>query len=346
MSKDIIPSNILAEENVLGSILLEEEQLSRIDLEPADFIEEKHQIIFKAMLDLYKDGGGIDQVTVSHKLHKDGNSERIGSAILSHFIAITPTSLHAVHYAKIIKECSLNRSLISAASKISQIGFGNKDPGESLAESQKLLSGISRSMPSTKIWTPQDMAEEANKRYGKLRDTIPGIPTGLKLFDKMTGGLFNGDYILLGARPSIGKTTLAAQIAIHISDNLHALFVSLEMTKDSVIDKVVAHLIGKPASLIRRGNYNEDLLSDITLSLGEIASKNLYLSCGPTSTKSLRQIIERMKLSYGVDVVFVDYLQYLRDREGNSDNERIGFISGELANMAKEFNDRLGKEFC
>ncbi len=339
MSKQPIPQNLEAEEGLLGSIVIDEEQLSKIDVEASDFIEEGNQIIFKAMLDLYKEGSGVDNITLVHRLHREGTLDKVGGAArFSHLISIAPTSLHAPYFAKIIKECSLNRGLISVASKISQIGYENVDPVESLAKSQKLLTGISRLVPSTKIWTPQDMADYADKRYGQLRDTLPGIPTGMIAFDRKTGGLFNGDFVILGSRPGMGKTTFALQIAMQMSYYYKVLFVSLEMTPESVIDKLVAHLIKRPARLVRRGNYSEELLSQIALSLGDLASTNLYLSRGPATTNSIRQIIERMKLSYGLDAVFIDYLHYLRDRTGSNDNERIGFISGELANMAKEFN--------
>jgi replicative DNA helicase len=128
------------------------------------------------------------------------------------------------------------------------------------------------------------------------------------------------------------------QIAKYIARDHNVLFASLEMLPEAVLDKLAAGLISKPTRLIRRGGYSDELLDEITLSLGKLAECNLYLCHGPATTVSLRQLLERMKLSYGLDIAFIDYLQLLRDRYRSNPNDRVTFISGELANIAKEFN--------
>lgn len=339
MNEKLPPHNLEAEESVLGSILIDSEQMSRIDLEPSDFFGESHQAIYQAMVSLYKRSEGIDQITVAHELHRQGKLESIGgAAYLSHLISITPSPFHAPYYAKIIRDCALNRSLIATAGQIAKIGYENREPRQSLSDSQAILSAIAKSIPTTQIWTPGDLATKAMGRYSKLRDSIPGIPTGFSGFDKRTGGLFNGDYIILASRPGVGKTTLALQVAKHVAENHNVLFASLEMLPEAVLDKLVASLVGRPARVIRRGGYTDELLDAITLSLGELAEFRLYLCRGPQTTSSLRQLMERMKLNYGLGIAFIDYLQLLRDRYGANSNERITYISGELANMAKEFD--------
>lgn len=335
----IVPYNAEAEQSVLGSILVDGHQITRIDLQSQDFFHDSHQAIYQAMLNLYRCSEGIDQITVAHELHRQGKLENIGgAAYLSHLISITPTSLHAPYYAKVIKECSLNRSLITAAGQIAQIGYQSGDPQQNLSDSQAILTNISKSIPTTRIWTPKDIADEADARYAKLRNTIPGIATGLTEFDQLTGGLANGDYVILASRPGVGKSTLALQVAQHIAHTHNVLFASLEMQPEAIMDKLVASIIEKPARLIRCGDYSDSLLDEITWSLGKLAQTNLYLCRGPATTASLGQLMERMKLSYGLDIAFVDYLQLLRDRYGSNANERIGFISGELTNISKELN--------
>ena len=339
MNEMLPPHDLEAEEALLGSILVDGEQIGRIHLERTDFFGDGHQAIYEAMASLHERGEGIDQITVAHELHCQGKLENIGGAgYLSYLISITPTSLHAPYYAKIIRGCAFNRSLIAAAGQIAQIAYENKDPQESLSNSQSVLSSIGKYIPTSQIWTPNDLAIEASDRYTRLRNTPVGIATGLINFDRHTGGLFSGDYTILASRPGVGKTTLALQIAKYIAQNRNVLFVSLEMLPEAVLDKLVACLVGRPARLIRRGGYTDELLDEITLSLGKLAESNLYLCRGPATTMSLRQLMERMKFSYGLDVAFVDYLQLLRDRYGPNTNERVTFISGELANMAKEFN--------
>jgi replicative DNA helicase len=339
-NKQIIPHNEEAEGAVLGSVLIDSSQVASLDLQPSAFFDSRHQAIYQAALDLYRQGEGIDQITVAHELQRKGKLEPIGGvAYLSHLISITPTSIHAPYYAKVLRDCSFSRSLITAGERIAQVGYRNEDPQQSVTDSHALLSDIEKSIPATQIWSPKDIADNANKRYAQLRNVIPGISTGFRQFDRWTGGFFNGDYIILASRPGMGKSSCALQIAKQIGRRGHkALFISLEMMPEAIIDKMVASLIGRPASMVRRGNYSDELLGEITLSLGQLAEANLYLCRGPATTGSLRQIMERMKLSYGLDIAFIDYLQLLRDRYGGNDNERIGFISGELAAISKEFN--------
>ena len=339
MSEQLAPNNVEAEQSVLGSILVDQGQMANIELELDDFFSESHRFIYKAMLDLYKEGGGIDQVTVAHELHKDGKLEAIGGAgYLSHLISIVPTSLHAPYYAKVVKDCSLNRRIIVGAEQIAQIGYKNEDPIESLATSQSILSALSRVMPCSELLTPPELADKANERYKMLRNIKPGFSTGFTSLDNKTGGLCKGDYIILASRPGVGKTTLALQIAQNLAAKLNVLFASLEMMPEAIIDKLVAGFIAKPTGIVRAGEYEDILLDEIILSLGKLAEMNLYLTHGPATTHSLRQLMERMKLSYGLDVAFIDYLQLFRDQYGSNANERIGYISGELAAMSKEFN--------
>ena len=334
-----LPQDLEAEESLLGSILLDGSQLNRINLQPQDFFDQTHQVIYQAILNLYKRGDGIDQITVAHELRNMGNLDLVGGVgYLSHVISIVPTSFHAPYYAEVVKQTSLNRSLITAASQISVIGYEDKEPEQNLSNSQAILSNLSKSIPTMQIWTPQDIADEANRRYATLRNIIPGIATGLKEFDKQAGGESNGDYVVLASRPGVGKSTLALQIAQHIAHTHMCLFASLEMQPTAIMDNLVAHLIEQPSRLVRRGNYSDELFDKITLCEGELAESNLYLCRGPATTKSLRQLMERMKLSYGLDIAFVDYLQLLRDRYGSNSNERVGFISGELASISKEFD--------
>jgi len=339
-NEQIIPHNEEAEEATLGSVLIDSSQVASLDLQPSAFFDSRHQAIYQAVLDLYKQGEGIDQITVSHELQRKGKLESIGGvAYLSHLISITPTSLHAPYYAKVLRDCSFSRNLIAAGNRIAQIGYRNEDPQQSVMDSQGLLSDISKAIPTAQIWTPRDIADKASDRYAQLRNKIPGLATGFRQFDRWTGGFFNGDYIILASRPGMGKSTCALQIAKQIGQRGHkVLFISLEMMQEAIMDKLVASLVGKPASMIRRGNYSNELLGEITLSLGQLAENNLYFCRGPATTGALRQIMERMKLRYGLDIVFIDYLQLLRDRYGSNDNERIGFVSGELAAIAKEFN--------
>ena len=334
-----LPQDLEAEESFLGSVLLDGDNIGLVELAPGDFYEESHGFIYEAMLGLYRDKGKIDQLTVAHQLETDGRMEKVGGvAYLSRLIHKTPTSLHAGHYGKIVRSCALSRRIITAGGQIAMLGYENTDPEDELARSQKILVQIGKMMGVSNLMTPREMANTAMARYVQLREIQPGIPTGIVPFDNRTGGLYKGDYMILAARTSMGKTTLALQMAQNMAVKHNVLFVSLEMGVNAVVDKLVANVIHRPARVLRAGNYSEDLMDMISDSVGQIAELNLYLFRGVATTVTLRAVMEQMRFNYGLDVVFVDYLHLLRDRYGSNANERIGFISGELAAISKEFD--------
>ncbi|MFW6126539.1 MAG: replicative DNA helicase [Chloroflexota bacterium] len=334
------PHNLEAEQAVLGSILLDHEQLGNVDLDPDDFFDEGCRFIFQAIRGLFERGEGIDQITVAHELRRMGKLEQVGGAAsLVRLVEAVPTSLHAGYYGRVVKDCALNRKIIVAAGAIARAGYEGISPLDALQRSYEALGEVGRAMPSQELLTPTDLADRANERYEGLRNRVAGLATGVHQFDARVGGLYPGDLVILAARPGVGKSTFALQVAERMAERYSVLFVSLEMTVNSVTDKRVAWLIGKPVRVVRRGGYDEDTLDLITRDgLGMIRDRHLYLCHAPMTTRSLHQFVERMSSLYGLDIVFVDYLQLLNDHYGTNANERIGYISRELANMSKEFN--------
>jgi len=340
MSEERLPPHDLgAEENVLGAILLDGEQVAKVDLVVSDFFDESHQAIYEAMVNLRKAEAVIDQITVAHELQRMGKIEMAGGAsYLSHLVATIVVPWHALHYAKIVKECSVNRSLIAAAGQIAAAGYEAGDPSQNIATSWGILRKVGQMINDHHLLTPSDIAKMADERYEALRHITPGLGTGIKALDKLMGGVSDGDYIILASRPGMGKTTFALQMAQNIAAEHTVLFASLEMMPEAIIDKIVASFAGKPVRVVRRGNYPNELLDEIVFTFGKLNQLKLYLYHGAATVASLRQSIEQMQASYGLELVFLDYLHLLRDRYGSNTNERIGFISGELATIAKEFS--------
>ena len=336
------PHDTQAEQALLGSLLMDGAAIDFITLEPQDFFEEGHVAMFKAMRSLFEKGVTPDQITVAHELANEGKLEEAGGvAYLPHLIVVTPTTFNNDGYAGIIKTCALNRQLIAMAGHIAQLGYENNDPGDNIAQSHDYLMSIGNTIIAPSIMTPKQLAEMAVDRYTSLEHKMPGIPTGFANFDKTTGGLFHGTETVIAARTGLGKTTFAFQMARQIGKTDKALYVSLETPAPAIIDKWMASLLGKPTRILRRGNYNAEIYDSIIYEAGAIADSGLYLCTGSSTTRTLRQVISQAKSVYGIEVVFVDYLQLLRDRYGTNANERVGYISRELAGMARDFNIAL-----
>ncbi len=329
-----IPKNREAEIGVIGSILLDGELAKAITLESDDFYEDDCKSVYTAMQSILKKHGAIDQMTIAFELHGEGDTHL---SFLSGCIANTPTSLHCEHYALIVKQCSVSRELIATASKLSQIGYKNEPIKESIEETQKLVSSLVKASIRDEILTPQQVVDNAEIRYNGLTHTQPGISTGILKLDEYTGGLFPGEYIILAARPGLGKTTLALQIASHIAKEKNVLLLTLEMTANSITDKRMVGITGKTARVIRHGNYSEDTLDKLMLGLGELSESNLYIAQGASTTTTLRGYIEKMKSSYGISAVIVDHIQLFTDK-AKTRYEAITNISRELAVMSKEYN--------
>jgi replicative DNA helicase len=323
-----VPFSAEAEASVIGSILIDSEVLKEIDLAPEDFFTQC-RTIYEVMVSL---NGQVDQITVAHELQRTGKLQEIGGAsYLSQIISEVPTSMNAEYYAKIVKECAINRRIMSAAHKIIAKATENGNPAETLAEAQSLISTIE--LPQSEIFSANELALKASDHYGSLRTRTPGILTGIKAIDDKLGGLLPGESVCLAANTSVGKTTLALQVARNISKTKKVLIDSEEMTAQSVTDKMVASISGVSTKLINLGNYTDERLGKLLDALDEVHELNLHVTrCGTTS--KLRNQIEK----YKPELVIVDYLQKLRDNYGTSDYQRVGFISNELTSMAKEYN--------
>ncbi len=333
IDEQLPPHNSDAEEAVLGSVLIDGECIRLLSLVPSDFFVETNSDIYQAMLNVNLP----DQITVAHELVKMGKLESIGgTSYLSHLVSITPTSLHAEDYARIIKECSVNRKIISAAHKIQALAFENGAPSKTLEASYKLLGQVNSNV-SHEIVSAQDMARYAADNFIDMSVEESSLKTGLVYVDWLTGGIFPGEYIIFAAETSLGKTTVALQIARHIALSKSVLYVSLEMSKEEVTIKNIASLSGVNADTIARRKLDEDQQARVTNAIGKLADLKLSVVHGRHTTQTVRTIIERMKEGSGIDIGFVDYLHLLRDRKEKT-NDRIDYISKELAATRKESN--------
>ena len=338
------PFNEEAESAVLGSILIDPEMIKVISLLPEDFYDERNSTIYNVMLKLKTEGKGVNQITIAQMLDEQGKLEEVGGAgYFSHLVAETPTSLDCQHYADIVQNLSSSRRLIVAGKTIEEMGYSaNGDTTANIAKADKLLLDLRKTAGGSHIITPEERDKILAERYTTLYSKQQGIAIGTGLIDldrRLGGGLFPGDMIVLGARPGVGKTTMLECIANHIGRDSNVLFCSAEMNMESLSDRDVANQLGVPIEVIRYGNYEDDVITQIIdKALPWISGQKIYhldfTRSYQITTANIYQSAYEIKERYGLAMVVVDYLSLLTDKYGNNNNERVGYITRTLKEMS------------
>lgn len=344
----IPPQDIVAEKSLLGAILISDAVLPEIltILRPQDFYEEAHQIIFGAMMNLYDQHKPIDLLTLTAELKSTKKLKTIGGApYLSELTNFVPTASHAKAYADIIDKASVRRKLIAAGSIITNKAF-EEDANviDLVGEAERELFNVSNKIIKSD-YTPMeelladafDRIEELHKNKGALR----GLKTGFKDLDKKTAGLQKGDLVIIGARPAMGKTTFAQNLAYNIAsiNKQGVLFFSMEMAANEIIDRMISDVSGVDNWNIRTGNLSDEEFSRIGDALGEMDEIPIYIDDTSSMTiMELRNKARRAMHDHNISVVIVDYLQLIQGSERYAGNrvQEVTEISRGLKILARE----------
>jgi len=341
-----LPHSTEAERSVLGAILLDSELLSELDghLDPDDFYQGRHRHIFRAMLTLGAAGSPIDLLTLTEYLRDhDQLSESGGVDYLGSLDTEVPNAAHATSYAQIVREKAALRRMIQAASAIqSEALAGPGSVAEFLDRAEASVFGVSQSQEDKHLTKVGSVAQEVfrvlEERHAHAGE-ITGVSTGFSDLDRKTSGLQPGDLLILAARPSMGKTALALNIASNaaLRANAKVAVFSLEMTTLSLVMRLYSSVGRVKADHIRTGRFVD---SDWQL-LGKAAEKlqdaGLYIDDTPAITLSqLRSKSRRLKARDGLDLIMVDYLQLMRGPKSDSREQEIASISRGLKELAKE----------
>ncbi len=347
----IPPQSIEAEQSVLGSVLLSKDAIIQIGdaLHPDDFYEERHKNIFQAMVELFEERRPIDIVTLSDKLEKAKIIDAVGGATyLTTLVNSVPTAAHAEHYAEIIKNKSVLRRLLQAAINITQMGYDeNRKIDDVLDQSEKELFSVSQKFfrqyftPVKSILTEAfDRIDELHKQKGQLR----GIATGYRDLDNILAGLQESDLIILAARPSMGKTSLALNIAQFVATNIKksvGIF-SLEQSKEQLVDRLLCSQAGIDAWKLRTGNLSELDFPKIGHAMGILSEAPLYIDDSPMlNVMEIRTKARRLQAEHNLGLLMIDYLQLMQGRRTSNDTNRvqeISEISRGLKGLARELN--------
>lgn len=348
----IPPQNIEAEQCVLGSLLLDRDAVIKIaDLITADdFYEEKHRIIYQAILRLYDERSSIDILTVSNTLNEGASLETVGGmSYLTTLVNAVPSAAHIVHYAQIVRRKGTLRRLIGSASDILNLGYQEDMNLEVILDQaeQKLFAVSQKSMKQNFVSINEilhetfDRLDELHREKGKLR----GVATGFSDLDSKLGGLQKSDLVILAARPSMGKTSLALDMVRHVAMNEKqavAVF-SLEMSKDQLVDRLLSAEADVDLWKMRTGKLSDmgpdNDFERIGHALGRLSEAQIYIDdSGSLNIMELRTKARRLQTEHDLSLIVVDYLQLMQGHSTDNRVQEVSEISRSLKLLAKELD--------
>lgn len=347
----IPPQSLESEKAVLGSIMLRKDAIQEVEdiITPESFYSEKHKLIFKAMLDLYLKNEPIDLLSLSTKLKEQKNLEAVGgNQYLAEIVNEVPSSTNVKHYAVIVEKKYVLRNLIEAGDYVSEIAFeeGEENIDEVLDKAEKKVFSVVSSPKNQKFVSMKDALPEAWERLEKLhahKDALRGIPTGFRDLDNILSGLQQSDLIILAARPSVGKTTLALDIArmSAVQHGKSVVIFSLEMSSQQLVDRMLSAESRVNAWNLRTGRLSSDReFSQLRDSLDKLSKAPIYIDDQPgNSIVRMKALSRRLKAEKGVDLIIVDYLQLMNTSKSyDSMVNQVTEISRSLKGLAKELN--------
>jgi replicative DNA helicase len=337
MSNQLPPQSSDAEESILGALLIDGEVMLEIadSLKPGDFYKPANAKVYSAIQRLYEQGQPIDILTVSEELERRGQIEEIGGrAALADLCDRTPTAVHAKQYAKIVERKSMLRGLIGAAGRIASIGYEDpSDISEAIDRAESELFAVSERRAAngfTQIGTLVGAAYDQLDRMHQNRGQLMGLRTGYTAIDTITQGLQNSDFIVLAARPSVGKTSLALNIAENVSlrEGKSVGVFSLEMSKEQLVLRLLSSVTKINSFNLRSGQVSGLDFSKIAEALGTLSSAKMFIDDTVNiSVMELRTKARRLKMEQGLDLLIVDYLQLMQPGQQNRDGNRVQEVS-------------------
>jgi replicative DNA helicase len=341
------PQNIEAEQSLLGALLIDKEAIVKVaeSLSPDHFYRsEQHGRIYGAILQLFEKREPIDLVTVTEQL-KSGNSLDIvgGSAYLTTLVNIVPTAAHIEHYARIIKEHAVRRSLISHSTRLVENAYDESVPLEEVLESAEQSvfaisqANVKRDFVAIKdvLTVSFDRLDELQKSNGKLR----GVPSGFKDLDNKLAGFQDSNLIIFAARPGQGKTSFVLNVAqyVAVKAQMPVGIFSLEMSQEELVDRLLVSQADIDAWRLKTGRLDDKDFDRLSHAMGELAEAPLYIDDTPgLSLAEIRTKARRLQMEHGLRLIIVDYLQLIHGRNIENRVQEVSEISQGLKNLARE----------
>ena len=344
------PQDIVAEKSLIGAIMISDATLPEIlnTIKPQDFYEERHQAIFEAIENLYDQHKPIDLLTLTNALKVAKKLKMVGGAeYLTDLSNFVPAASHAKAYADIIERASTRRKLIKAGTEIANKAYEeDAEVGELVGEAEQKLFAVSDKIIKSDYVAMNELLADAFDRIEELRENkgaLRGLKTGFRDLDKKTAGFQKGDLIIIGARPAMGKTTFAQNLAYNIAsiNNKGVLFFSMEMAANEIIDRMISDVSGVDNWKMRTGNLSDEEFQKIGDAMGEMDEIPIYIDDTSSMTiMELRNKARRAMHDHDIGIVIVDYLQLIQgsDRYKGNRVQEVTEISRGLKILARELH--------
>ncbi|MFR4384080.1 MAG: replicative DNA helicase [Phascolarctobacterium sp.] len=359
MDSRIPPQNIEAEQSVLGAMMLDKEAIAKASeiLTSEDFYREAHRVIFNAMLELYNKNEAVDMVTITDILRRDNKLEDIGGiAYITALANVVPTAANVKYHADIIAEKSVLRQLVRVSTEIATMGYeGSDDVGVLLDTAESRILEISNRKKKNDFTQIKDVLMDSVQGLEKLitnKGGLTGLPTGFPDLDKLTSGLHPSDFIILAARPSMGKTALALNIVQNVALRAHkqiggeprsVAFFSLEMSKEQLVHRMLCAEAGIDSQRLRVGEMGDKDWDSLWAACDTMSKAKIYIddTAGITAME-MRSRARRLKAEHGLDLIVVDYLQLMqgsgRKSFSGDRQQEVSEISRSLKALARELD--------
>ena len=353
------PQNIEAEQAVLGAMLIDKEAIAKATelLSADDFYREAHRVIFSAMLELYNKNEAVDMVTVTEILKRDNKLEDIGGiAYITSLANVVLTAANVKYHAEIVAEKSVLRQLVRVSTEIAAMGYeANDDVGTLLDTAESRILEISNRKKKNDFTAINDILMDSVQSIESLlqnKGGLTGLPAGFADLDKLTSGLHPSDFIILAARPSMGKTALALNIVQNVALRAHKViggeprsvaFFSLEMSKEQLVNRMLCAEAGIDSQRLRVGEMHDEDWTHLWDACDTMSRAKIYIddTAGITAM-DMRSRARRLKAEHGLDLIVVDYLQLMQGsgkRNNSSDRQQeVSEISRSLKALARELD--------
>lgn len=360
MEERIPPQNIEAEQSVLGAMLVDREAIAQVIeiLNAEDFYREGHKVIFSSMLDLYNKNQAVDYITLTDALSLNNKLEDVGG--LAYILSLSkavPTAANVKYHAGIVKDKSQLRQMVRAGTEIAAMGYNPEDELPVLVDkAEKLVLDIANGQNQNGFACIKDIAMKVAEKATEVFDQkggVTGLPTGFADLDKLTSGLQASDFIILAARPSMGKTAFALNLVQNVALRAHTkikrdkpccvAFFSLEMSKEQLVSRMLCSEGGIDSQRLRIGELSEEDWARFWTTCDKIGNANIFIddTAGITAME-MRSRARRLKAEHGLDLIIVDYLQLMQGsgkRSSMGDRQQeVSEISRSLKALARELN--------
>jgi replicative DNA helicase len=343
------PQNLEAEMAVLGSMMLDEKAIS-IAIELLDqnyFYKESHRKIFDGICNLYNANKAVDLVTVNDELKRSGVLDSIGGvSFLTELVNSVPSAANIAHYARLVREKSILRSLINNATCITSLAYEYEgDVDEALDKAETLIFNIRDSKKTSNIASLKDVIQTSIENIDQVyqrKAQVSGVPTGFVDLDIKTAGLHASDLIVVAGRPSMGKSAFAAGLAEYagVVEKIPLAFFSLEMSKEQLVQRMLCSHARVDAHKVRTGYLSPSDWPRLTAAAGKLSEAPIFIDDTPAiSVMELRAKARRLKSHHNIGLIILDYLQLMRGRErAENRQQEISEISRSLKALARELN--------